>query len=235
MEFSLNPRSVAKLMLIIIAILSLMHITQLIIYFYIGNPEIFDFIEPVDFDYESNFPSFYSSIAILFCATLLWVIGHHKQQNRFDYRYHWIGLAIIFTFLSMDEAIALHEDIGNLVEEQEWFEAKGFLYFSWVVPYGLLLIVFSLSYLKFVFSLPRPIMVKFISAGILFITGAVGIEVISASEADLHGTKTIYYSVLYTVEELCEMIAMVIFSYALLCYIEGDMGTIKFRVHSEIK
>jgi hypothetical protein len=55
-----------------------------------------------------------------------------------------------------------------------------------------------------------------------------GIELISANEADRYGTETIYYSVLYTIEELCEMFAIVIFCYALMRYIENEQ--IRFSV-----
>ena len=172
---------------------------SIIIYFYIDNPKVFDFIELVDFDYEANLPSFYSSLAILFCAILLWLISLQKQTAGLKYRYHWLGLAFIFTFLGLDEAIALHEEVGDFVEELNLFEASGYLYFAWVVPYGILLILFALTYLKFVLSLPKTIMLKFICAGLMFIGGAVGLEVISAREADLHGSETVYYSILYCV------------------------------------
>lgn len=232
MEYSISPKRVVIVMLGIIAVLATMHITQLIIFFHIGDPEIFDFIEIIDFDYEANLPSFYSSTAIIFCAALLWAISLYKRRENAPYRYHWIGLAIIFTFLGIDEAIALHEDIGDIVEEQEWVNAKGFLFFAWVVPYGILLVLFAITYLKFVFALPRQTMILFISAGTIFISGAVGIEIFSAREADLNGTDTVTYSTLYTLEELCEMTGIVVFCYALLRYIEEQVGHIHLRINS---
>jgi hypothetical protein len=232
-ELSLNPKRVAQTMLAIITLLSIMHITQLIMYFYIGNPEVFDFIDLIDFDYEANLPSFYSSSAMLICAALLWIIGLYKRKEQATFRYHWIGLAIIFTFLSIDEAAALHEGLGDLMEEYHWVDAEGLLYFAWVVPYGVLLMLFAISYLKFVFGLPRQTMILFIGSGFLYVGGSVGIEIISAREADLHGTLTIFYSVLYTLEELCEMIAIVIFCYALLRYIETQWGRVQFHIKSD--
>ena len=99
MEFSLSPKRVLKILLSIIAVLTFLHIMQLGIYFQTGDPEVFDFIELVDFDYEANLPSLYSSVAILFCAGLLWCIGTQKRQEQAPFKYHWIGLAVIFTFL----------------------------------------------------------------------------------------------------------------------------------------
>ena len=232
MELLINPARIIRAMLYIIAVLTAMHVTQLVIYFQIDNPAIFDFIKIIDFDYETNIPSFYSSAAILFCAGLLWLIAAHKRQQHTDYQHHWLGLAIIFTFLGIDEAIAIHEDIGDLIEDQQWFDAEGFLYFSWVVPYGLLMILFAVSYLKFILMLPRKTMLLFICAGTIFISGALGIEIFGAREADLHGTETILYSILYTVEELCEMLGIVIFCHALMHYIETQEGHIHFHINS---
>jgi hypothetical protein len=215
----------------IIILLSVMHIAQLIAYFYIGDKEIFDFIQLVDFDYEANLPSLYSSLAILFCAALLWVIA--LQQNRLcmPFKFHWFGLAIIFTFLGVDEAVGFHEEVGDFIEGLELFEATGVLYFAWVVPYGFLLFLFAISYIKFVFLLPDFIKIKFIIAGLMFIGGAVGLEIISATEADLHGTETIKYSVLYTIEELCEMFAILLFCDTLLKYIAKEIGSISFQIN----
>lgn len=233
MEFTLKPKRVVQFLLCIIAVLTAMHVTQLAIYFYIDDSKIFDFVEIIDFDYEANIPSFYSSAAIIFCAALLWIIGLQKRRDKAPFRYHWIGLAVIFTFLGVDEAIALHEDIGDFVEDEDLVEAEGFLYFAWVVPYGILLFLFAASYFKFVLALPKQTKILFITAGTIFISGAVGIEVVSANEADLNDTDTLYYSVLYTIEELCEMFGIVIFCYGILRYIEEQQGgSIQFRISS---
>ena len=56
-------------------------------------------------------------------------------------------------------------------------------------------------------------MFLFVGSGLLFVGGAVGVEIISAREADIHGSESVYYSVLYTIEELFEMIGIAIFCY----------------------
>lgn len=215
-------------MLVIIFILTALHISQLVIFYQIGDPNKFDFIEMLDFDYEANLPSFYSSAAIFFCAALLWVISAYIRKEQLPFRSHWLGLAIIFSLLGLDEAVSIHEELGDLTEHLGWFDAHGYLYFAWVVPYGIALTLFALTYLKFVLALPRITKLLFVGSGVLFVTGAMGIELISANEADHYGTETIYYSVLYTIEELCEMFAIVIFCYALMRYIENEQ--IRFSV-----
>lgn len=139
MELSLNPRRVIATMLAIIIVLAALHISQLVVYYQVGDPDKFDFIEMVDFDYEANLPSFYSAAAILFCAALLWLISAYKRKQRLPFRFHWLGLAIIFSLLGLDEAISIHEELGDLTEHFELFDAHGYLYFAWVVPYGIAL------------------------------------------------------------------------------------------------
>jgi len=232
-DFTIRPKWVLVWMLCVIALLATLHIAQLLAYYYIDDSEVFDFVQLIDFDYEGNLPSLYSHIAIFFAASLLWFIAIQKRKTlAAPYRYHWILLAVIFTFLGFDEALALHEEVGDLFEDRRWVDASGYLFFAWVVPYGVLLAIFVISYLRFVFALPRVTMLLFITAGTLFVGGAVGIEVFSAYEADLRGSETIMYSVLYTLEELCEMVGIALFCYALMRYIETEYGYLRIHFDS---
>jgi hypothetical protein len=228
MELTISPKRTGAILLTIIAILAALHIAQLIAYYVINDPNRFDFIELVDFDYEANLPSLYSVFAIILCACVLFMIASGKNKTRQPCRFHWQLLAWIFLFLGLDEGASLHEDIGDIIEE--FFTASGYLYFPWVIPYAGLVVLLALFYFRFLLHLPRPVMARFIVAGGLFLTGAVGLEMISAHEADINGTTTITYSVLYTIEELCEMIAIVIFLQALLEYYATEFGTLTIKL-----
>jgi hypothetical protein len=199
----------------------------LITYYIIGDSRVFDFIKMVDFDYEANLPSLYSVLVIILCSIILFLIASGKKRTQQPYRFHWKLLAWIFLFLAIDEGASIHEDIGDIMEL--FVTASGFLYFPWVIPYAGLVAFLALFYFRFLLHLPRPTMVRFIIAGGLFLTGAVGLEMISAQEADINGTATITYSILYTIEELCEMIGIVIFLQALLEYYATEFGTLKIR------
>lgn len=227
MEISINPKKISAILFAIIAVLAALHIGQLIAYYVIADPGRFDFIELIDFDFESNLPSFYSMFAIILCSGVLFMIAAGKNSRRQPYGFHWEILAWIFLYLSLDEGLALHEEVGDLMEK--YITASGYLYFPWVIPYTILVGILAVFYFRFLLHLPRPTMVRFIIAGSLFLTGAVGLEIVSANEADTFGTTTITYSVLYTLEELCEMIAMVIFLRALLEYYSHEFGTLSIK------
>lgn len=206
MQITLNADRIFRGLLLAIGVLASMHIAQLTAYFWVNDPDVFDYIKMLDFDIEANLPSMYSAIVILLCASVLAVIG--KSQRQFGNHRYWWGLALIFAFLGMDEATALHEEIGDAFENLELISAEGYLYFMWVVPYSVILVTITAVYLRFWWRLPSDTRWGFLLSASMFLLGAVVLETISAAEADANGTDTIYYSVLYTVEELLEMISM---------------------------
>jgi len=59
---------------------------------------------------------------------------------------------------------------------------------------------------------------------VIFLTGVLGIELLGAREADLHGTETVVYCLLYTLEEMLEMLGIILFIYALLSHLVQETG-----------
>ena len=137
-------------------------------------------------------------------------------------RFYWLGLTILFLFLAIDEGAAIHEAVGSYFER--YINAEGFLYFMWVVPYGIATVVLGLVYSKFVWELPKDIRAHFVMAGVIFLTGVLGVEMLGAREADLHGTETVVYCLLYSLEEVLEMLGIILFIYALLSHLAQETG-----------
>ena len=133
---------------------------------------------------------------------------------------HWLGLTILFVLLALDEGMAIHEEIGTFLED--YMDASGALYFLWVVPYGVATLILALVYVKFVWELPKDTRARFVVAGLIFLTGALGIEMLGAQEAELHGYYTVTYGVLYSLEEMLEMLGIILFIYALLSHLAKE-------------
>src|SRR3982751_4790319 len=60
-------------------------------------------------DGECNIPSWFSSCLLLVCALLLALIAAAQRQRPKAWFGHWLALALIFGFLSLDETAQLHE------------------------------------------------------------------------------------------------------------------------------
>ena len=181
-------------------------------------------------DGEANIPAWYSASLLLVCSLLLATIAIVHSQDSGGHALHWLGLSLIFGFLSLDETVQLHElSIGPL---QGMLGATGFLHYAWIVPAGVCVILFVLAYLRFLGKLPARTRRLFLTAGAVFVGGAIGVEAISGKHASLHGEKDLTYHLIVTLEELLEMAGAVIFIYALVDYIGRQFTKVSFRITS---
>jgi hypothetical protein len=114
----------------------------------------------------------------------------------------------------------LHERLTDPLKSM--FGTSGIFFFAWIIPYGLAFIIFAVIYLRFLIKLPKKIMLLFILSGAIYISGAIGIEMIGGVQANLHGYHNALFSSLYTFEESLEMIGSMIFIYTLLSYMETE-------------
>lgn len=185
-------------------------------------------IRMFDLNMEGNVPSTYSTLLLLFAAALLYGIGMAKRQeskstagssedieNKY-YRY-WKALAIIFLFLAIDEAGSIHE--LTIEPLRKWFSLGGYFHFAWVVPATILVGIFVIMYIPFLLYLPRRFAALFMFSGAVYVSGALGMEMVGAKYFSTHhGVHDANYLAITTVEETLEMAGVIVFIYALLCY-----------------
>ena len=166
--------------------------------------------------------AYYSSMAILIASFLLGFISLVRKIHGLPYSL-WLILSIIFLYLSIDEAVQLHERVEIIMDNH--FDLTGYLSWAWVIPYGLLFIIFSVVYyIKFLPQLPKKIFWLFIISGAIFVTGAIGVEMIGAKNYHSENSSEIINAVCYSIEEFLEMLGIAIFIYGLLLYIEEEIN-----------
>lgn len=186
-----------------------------------------DLVRIVNVNRESNIPAWYASALLLGAAGLLGLIATVKRARHEPFARHWLGLTLIFLYLSIDEAAAIHETLTEPL--QAAFNTSGYLTFAWVIAAVPLVIVFGLVYLRFLLALPRRTRVGFIAAGVLYVGGALVIESISANEWMGSDGRSLLYSAIGTVEELCEMLGVVVLIYTLLDYMRRAEWVVQFQ------
>ncbi|MCM4159354.1 hypothetical protein FHG64_16940 [Antarcticibacterium flavum] len=126
----------------------------------------------------------------------------------------------IFIFLGFDEIFRIHEKInGDFSFLSENF---GIFLYSWIIYYGSALVLLFIIFFKPLLSLPRPTLFRFITAGSIFVAGAIGLENITGyiiANHELPKNAIIHSPLifsLYTIEELMEMMGVAYFIYAIL-------------------
>lgn len=215
MTIDIKRKSVVKLFVVFAIVLIVIHSIILGIYYYIGDPDTFDFVKMFDLDMEANVPTLFSSLLFAIASFLLFLNGKKEYGKR---RYWW-GLSMIFLFLSFDESAKIHENIGDFTEN--FVDASGFLYYPWVISYSLFVVVLSAVYFRFFWKMKRKIFWKFVLAAAIFLSGAIGFELLGAYESSQHGTDTPLYSLLYTIEESLEMFGLIYLISLLLTLLEN--------------
>lgn len=217
LTFELQHNNVLKRLLLLISVLLIGNFGT----FYLNLNSTSPFLTKLrwlfDFNKELNIPAIYSGITLLFSAFLLLHIYLTKEGKK---KLPWLILSGIFLFLSLDEIIGIHERLIRY--PRETFDLSGYLYFSWIIPYGIVTALIGIVYIPFLKRLPKKVMILFITAGFIFVLGAVGIEALSAKQYETFGSDNFGYFLYYTLEEFMEMIGISIFIFALLLYISNN-------------
>ncbi|SHF24713.1 hypothetical protein SAMN03080594_10371 [Arenibacter palladensis] len=227
MKKKLTPKYVLKLLSIIITTFVILSTVGKGLQLYIDNKLIRFFVKLFYLDNEMAIPTFYSACALMISALILLVIGFKKKEMG-NKHLSWIGLGLVFMFLSFDEICVIHEHLSGMVQNS--FKTTGFLYYGWVIPYGILILFLGITYFRFVMDLPSKVRFYIILSGAIFLMGAVGIEMVTAKIDYLQGEENWAYIILMTIEEAMEMFGIALFIYTLFLYINIEFGALKITV-----
>lgn len=228
MNIEISPKTVLIKLLCIITFLLFVNILGIAIKLNFGQNTLRMLVLLFDFDTEVNIPSLYSSFALVVTSILLMIIAvNHKRKG--STQFYWFGLSIIFLFLSVDEIASVHERISILVGQI--LDTSGLFYYAWIIPYGLALLVFIAVYTKFLFNLPRKIMLLFVFSGITYVCGAIGFEMLGGRHAELYGEENLIFCIYYTCEEYLEMLGIVVFIHALFSYMASELQLLTITIN----
>lgn len=228
MIIKINPTKILKILLLIIIFLILASTAVQISKYLFSHSNVFGLYRLFSLDDEGNVPTWYSSITLFVCSLLLAIIAYSKKKEKDLYLLHWSLLSIIFIFLSIDESACIHELV--MIHIKSYIDLSGIFYFSWVIIGIPLVLIFIVLFRKFVIDLPIKNRFQFILSGILFLSGALGMELIDGWYlASIDGTVNFTYMMLTTLEETLEMVGSAVFIYSLLIYIKS----ISIRVNTK--
>lgn len=230
----LSPRRTIRYLLFVVLSLVLASLVgQFTVYFLPDYPSKDTFVSLFNVDGEANITSLYSAFALLLCSILLTMIAYANKIAGDRYGRHWRALSIIFLFLSLDELISIHERTHAPL--QSALNTTGFLYFAWVIPGAIFVLICLLAFLRFLTHLPAKTQRLFLIAGTLFIAGAIGMEMVGGYLSDLYGEQNMTFAMIQTIEEFLEMLGIVVFIYALLSYMSSYMKGVSLRVQLTVE
>ncbi len=219
LKFRCPSTQIIKFLLFVAIALSIINIfIQVAIYHFELKKEWFLLF---NMDKEMNIPTLYSVLLLLCCAWLIKLIKKSefiRLKSRKTIYKKWNFLQIIFVFLAIDEAFQIHEIF--IIKDLKQF-LPPLLSMVWVIPYGIFVLFLIYFFMPLIKSFPKKLKWLSVLAGGIYITGAIGIEVLGnylvrTGDIKLHG---ITYGFIVTIEESMEIAGLILFIYALSSYL----------------
>ncbi|RAP28715.1 hypothetical protein DID76_04475 [Candidatus Marinamargulisbacteria bacterium SCGC AG-414-C22] len=183
---------------------------------------------------EKNIPTLFSTLQLIFSGILLWSIFKLKSIQESTLKTYWKALAIIFYFLAFDEWFTVHDSIGKPFAT--FFGNTGNL-FGWTLLYIIIMTIFFIWSIKFLLKLPKKTALLFILSGGLFLTGAIGFEILAkeAVQSALHLQLTpLQINMIGLIEESLEMLSIFLFNVTLFNYYQKIAVTKKLILPSKV-
>jgi hypothetical protein len=223
-ELRLSPRTVARAMCVIVAVLGVGHLIAVVIERRVGHDDVAGtevVVRVFGMDGELNAPTWYSASALLFCAGLAALIAV-VERRRAEGAWHWALLAATLTFLSLDEAALLHEELSKPLTRSLDLEEARWEYWAWLGPYLAATVVFVIVFAQFLWRLPPHTRRPLVGGGVVFLSGAAGLELVGRDLWD-EGDVSTPYLLLVGVEEMLEMLGVTLLAYALLTFLDREV------------
>lgn len=223
----IDPARLVRLLAVLAVVLIVVSVAGQVVKFFFGHARLLGVVPEFDLGGENNIPTYFSSALLLAVAVIAALVARIEGIGS-RWGWHWIGLAAVFLFLSLDESASLHE--RTIVPLRVLLGVGGWLYFTWVIPAFVLLLGFLAIYWRFFRALPDAIRRWVLLAGVLYIGGALGVELIGGQYVGLYGRDTFAYNVITTVEETLEIAGILLLLHGLGRYLADRHPVIEIRV-----
>lgn len=207
-SIDLSARRLWRLLLAALAIVSLAGLAAELAY-YLGHSDS-ELVPAFSLSYEHNVPTWYASSLLLTCAALLAVIATARRQGGQPDAGYWLGLSAIFGYISLDEVVSIHE------RASAWFDTSGMLYFGWVIPGAIAVVIIGALYVPFLRRLHPITRWRFMVAGAIFITGGLIMELPLGYWTEHAGDQNLIYALIDWLEESLELLGTSVFCAALV-------------------
>jgi hypothetical protein len=228
-SLTLHPRAIVAMLAAFAAVLVVISTGLHLFTHYTGHDHLHGVIPLFDLDEEANVPSTFGALLLLIAAMLVALQAHAQYAVTGRDRHRWAVLALVLLAMAFDEMASAHELLTEPMR-QALGAHGGFLHFTWVVPGAVVVVAFALCYQGFFRRLPRPVRQRVFLAGLLYLGGALGMEMLGARHAATHSVDTLFYkAVLVSIEEGMEMAGIIVLIGALLLQLSSSRPILMLR------
>ena len=222
---------VVRFLALSIALLAVAHVVMQSVRYHVGFYEFYGLVRLFDMGVEANLPTAFSILQLLLASVLLAVIGVVRREEEDARATQWLLLGLIFLLLAVDEAAQIHElSVRPFRDFAPWL-ATGMFYWAWVLPAMVLMAYVAWRFAGFVFNyLPADTRRHTVAGAVLFVGGAVGVEMPEARYVEQHGMDNFVYGMFVLVEEVLEMTGVLVFLTGVMKYCSRYVGVAHLEV-----
>jgi hypothetical protein len=196
------------------------NIAGIVSFYYLGHSRL----QLFNVDRDRNVPDVYAGLTLLLCAALLAIISTARKQEGGRDRRRWAGLALVLLLLSIDEAANVHERTAGPMMTALHVSGATSAY-VWILPYVVLLVLLAVLYVPFFLALTGRMRSLIILAAVLYVSGAVGVELLGSYWAEHRGVTSPAYELITTLEWSLQTAGVLVLAYALMSYIVSELGS----------
>jgi len=229
----IRTKLISIIMEVMVILLAIVSITGQYLKYYTEYDEAFGLIPLFNMDKELSIPSMFSVLILFFAALLLLVITILKKKCNDSHICGWAILAFGFMYLTFDEGATIHEKLMQPMHRLLGENFPSAFYFPWVIPAIIGVAIVGLCYTKFIVDLPKETKRSFLLSAIIYVGGAVGVEMISGVFAGKNGLDNFGFNIVATIEEVLEMTGIILFIQSLLIYLGKNYEEIRFKINSQ--
>lgn len=184
----------------------------------LGYDHALGFVPLFDVNLEANAPTWFSSALLIGAGIAALLVASRSRLQR----WHWAAMGFIALFLSLDESAQVHELLSAALRSRLAVEGG----FSWTIVaiVGVLPVVLGAAlFYRFMRAIPAETRRGLIAAGIVYVTGVVGVDTVAAL-AHAESGGLVLVTALNTVEELLEMVGVIMLIHVLLTHLLHRTG-----------
>lgn len=229
LRWEIGPEPAFRGLLLLCGVVLALGVLAEIVEVGLGYPSVYGLRPRFDLDGEGTLGAYVSALMLLAAAALLAVITVAERRDGRPRWPYWALLGLGFLWMSVDEAIALHELLNRPLREilgRPAFAA------AWTVAGGLIAAVAALVAMPLLRSLDPRRARLFLLAGGIYVGGAVGIEYLGGMLIEGGLRDSWIWSVELVVEEGAEMGGVALFLYALLDHLRASGRILRISLAS---
>lgn len=184
------------------------------------NGQVFELSNRFDMDDESSLPTWFSEILFLTIAVSAFFAS---WLSRNAVRKVWIVVGAVSLLAAIDEIATLHEFVLQSVHVIFFKNAPpAGLNNAWAIMAPFILLAFAFLAWRAWQALPRRTTIILITAGVIFLLGALGIDMLT----DMVNEQTfLYQGALVALEESMELFGGAVVLYGIIDYLEQQHKT----------